>query len=920
MKKIVSAITALCMVVSMGATMASAATSTKDETTGKYTIEETFPTAVAPGSVAGAEAYPDWTLSGSTARVSTSSGFGNNWDKSGAFAGFYTEKKISGNYTYELVNIKSTAYSVTGKTSYIYFNTSTPEQSSTMIGYRLEIYMTSQFEWTVRLQKNNGSGWVYADTNETEDKITIKHNSTSGRDGIKVNYAISQTVNSDGSLTINCQATYTDTTQPNIEVTDGTLTYTDTAPVAKSGYIGVGNSNARYESFDSIKVSNADLIDVFAEDFSIKALEHPELNIGSDDWGVSGADNIRKAYSNWVINTSTKLVTSASGKCIRTDWDGFGSFSAFYNAQQFGGDYTYNVEEGFWTAIGGYFDNNRTKYVYFNVSGTAESDALVGYRLKIDKVAPTQNDDKTYTIPKGTTITVTLQKNDGKGWVDATEDKITARYTAGPYTIKLQITQDYDEATGAVAINVIAKTGTATEVSDATIDFEDDSPVSVYGYIGFASEIGRYEGFGDVSVGYNDFDASSIISKTTYSYSSDGWVSGCQEAGSLGFSLGDSTITNEWTEGIRDKWATYTGRMFADSYSIRLTDKTEYTKYDNFTNVTYFNMDKVPTNYDCTGVKGYRLKKSHDESKQIATFTLQRNDGTAGWVDINDATTTLTMDGNGTQVTGLLLELTKSESGLGIKCTVTPESGYTTTGAVVINCTDATPVSTMGYFGVATNRWRGITFSDIGVAYKTKGIATPVSTISATEILADAPLTVTFANELGMTPTADNVSVKDAEGNPVTVKVTSGKNSITITPQGMSKKTAYTVIVKDVADAYGNLMGGEWTVNTKASTSIYIDSVTGVSYNEDTKAVSYNATLKNYEATGTAYVIVVAYDSSNRLLGVEIYPDQTITSSEAVTLSTPFTVTEKPATVKCFAWNNFTDIIPYCDAVAVPVE
>lgn len=676
MKKIVSAITALCMVVSMGATMASAATSTKDETTGKYTIKETFPTAVATGSVAGAAAYPDWTLSGSTARVSTTLGFGNDWNLSGAFAGFYTAKKISGNYTYELVNIKSTAYSVTGKTSYIYFNTSAPEQSSTMIGYRLELYMTSQFEWTVRLQKNNGSGWVYADTSDTEDKITIKHKSTSGRDGIKVNYAISQTVNSDGSLTINCQATYTDTTQPNIGVTDGTLTYTDTAPVAKSGYIGVGNSNARYESFGSIRVSNADLIDVFAED----------------------------------------------------------------------------------------------------------------------------------------------------------------------------------------------------------------------------------------------------LSKTTYSYSSDGWVRGCHKAESPGFSLGDSTITNAWTAGINDKWATYTGRMFADSYSIRWTDKTEYTQYDTYANVTYFNMDKVPTDFNCTGVKGYRLKKSYNNATQISTFTLQRNDGTAGWVDINDATTTLTMDGKGTQVTGLLLELTKSESGLGIKCTVTPKSGYTTTGAVVINCTDATPVSTMGYFGVATTSWRGITFSDISVDYKTKGIATPVSTISATEILADAPLTVTFANALGMTPTADNVSVKDAEENPVTVKVTSGKNSITITPQGMSKKTAYTVIVKDVADAYGNLMGGEWTVNTKASTSIYIDSVTGVSYNEDTKAVSYNATLKNYEATGTAYVIVVAYDSSNRLLGVEIYPNQTITSSEAVTLNTPFTVTKKPATVKCFAWNNFTDIIPYCDAVAVTVE
>ena len=914
MKKIVSAITALCMVVSMGATMASAATSTKDETTGKYTIEETFPTAVATGSVAGAEAYPDWTLSGSTARVSTTSGFGNDWNQSGAFAGFYTAKKISGNYTYELVNIKSTAYSETGKTSYIYFNTSTPEQSSTMIGYRLEIYMTSKFEWTVRLQKNNGSGWVYADTSDTEDKITIKHNSTSGRDGIKVNYAISQTVNSDGSLTINCQATYTDTTQPNIEVTDGTLTYTDTAPVAKSGYIGVGNSNAQYESFGSIRVSNADLIDVFAEDFGIKASEHPELDIGTATGGVSGADNIRKAYPNWVINTNTSLVTVAQ-KCIRTEWNGFDGFSAFYNTQQFGGDYTYNVVEGFWTDALGYFDINRTKYVYFNVSGTAESNALVGYRLKIDKVKPTND-----AIPEGTTITVTLQKNDGGGWVDATEDKITARYTACPYAIKLQITQDYDEATGAVAINVIAMTGTATQVSDATIDFEDDSPVSVYGYIGFASAGGRYEGFGDVSVGYNDFDASSIISKTTYSYSSDGWVRGCHKAESLGFSLGDSTITNAWTDGINDKWATYTGRMFADSYSIGLTDKTEYTNSDAYTNITYFNMDKVPTDFNCTGVKGYRLKKSYNNATQISTFTLQRNDGTAGWVDINDATTTLTMDGKGTQVTGLLLELTKSESGLGIKCTVTPESGYTTTDAVVINCTDATPVSTMGYFGVATNSWRGITFSDISVAYKTKGIATPVSTISATEILADAPLTVTFANELGMTPTADNVSVKDAEGNPVTVKVTSGKNSITITPQGMSKKTAYTVIVKDVADAYGNLMGGEWTVNTKASTSIYIDSVTGVSYNEDTKAVSYNATLKNYEATGTAYVIVVAYDSSNRLLGVEIYPNQTITSSEAVTLNTPFTVTKKPATVKCFAWNNFTDIIPYCDAVAVTVE
>ena len=139
MKKIVSAITALCMVVSMGATMASAATSTKDETTGKYTIEETFPTEVKTGSVAGAEAYPDWTLSGSTARVSTTSGFGNDWNQSGAFAGFYTAKKISGNYTYELVNIKSTAYSETGKTSYIYFNTSTPEQSSNVCGRPIQI-------------------------------------------------------------------------------------------------------------------------------------------------------------------------------------------------------------------------------------------------------------------------------------------------------------------------------------------------------------------------------------------------------------------------------------------------------------------------------------------------------------------------------------------------------------------------------------------------------------------------------------------------------------------------------------------------------------------------------------------------------------------------------------------------------------
>ncbi len=239
------------------------------------------------------------------------------------------------------------------------------------------------------------------------------------------------------------------------------------------------------------------------EDFGIKASEHPELDIGSETWGVLGAANIRKAYPNWEINTNTTLETAAGGKCIRTAWNGFDGFSAFYNTQQFGGDYTYNVVEGFWGNDFVYFSSTVTKYVYFNVSGTAESNALVGYRLKIDKVKPTND-----AIPEGTTITVTLQKNNGGGWVDATEDKITARYTACPYTIKLQITQDYDEATGAVAINVIAMTGTATQVSDATIDFEDDSPVSVYGYIGFASAGGRYEGFGDVNVGYTPYRVS----------------------------------------------------------------------------------------------------------------------------------------------------------------------------------------------------------------------------------------------------------------------------------------------------------------------------------------------------------------------------------------------------------------------------